>query len=107
MMRDECLHVYLTQELHMPVCSQVTHTALATKSVLERIAVGCPTPFGALMQQLLTFFADTYKQVFQFDDPPLHDPCAVAYVIAPELFEVGLDACCCPCLAVTVSSDDA
>ena len=24
----------------------------------------------------------------QFEDPPLHDPCAVAYVIAPELFKV-------------------
>ena len=28
------------------------------------------------------------QAVFRFDDPPLHDPCAVAYVIAPELFQV-------------------
>ena len=30
------------------------------------------------------------KQVFKFDDPPLHDPCAVAYAIAPELFKARL-----------------
>jgi inosine-uridine nucleoside N-ribohydrolase len=24
--------------------------------------------------------------VFKFPDPPLHDPCAVAYAAAPELF---------------------
>lgn len=24
----------------------------------------------------------------RFNDPPLHDPCAVAYVIAPHIFEV-------------------
>jgi inosine-uridine nucleoside N-ribohydrolase len=34
----------------------------------------------------MTFFADSYKRVFNFADPPLHDPCAIAYVIAPELF---------------------
>ena len=36
------------------------------------------------------FFADTYADVFRFEDPPLHDPCAVAYVIAPHLFKVGV-----------------
>ena len=29
------------------------------------------------VEALLTFFAETYKLVFQFDHPPLHDPCAV------------------------------
>ena len=38
--------------------------------------------------QLLRFFADTYTRVFGFRDPPLHDPCAVAFVIAPEIFKV-------------------
>ncbi|CAF4359720.1 unnamed protein product, partial [Adineta steineri] len=39
---------------------------------------------------LLHFFAATYKQVFQFDAPPLHDPCAVAYVANKDLFEEQL-----------------
>ena len=47
------------------------------------------SPFKLLVEQLLTFFASTYRSVFKFQDPPLHDPCAVAYVIAPEIFQVG------------------
>jgi inosine-uridine nucleoside N-ribohydrolase len=27
------------------------------------------------------------SQVFHFEHPPLHDPCAVAFVIAPALFD--------------------
>ena len=33
-----------------------------------------------LVVELLTFFKGTYKRVFGMDDPPLHDPCAVAWV---------------------------
>jgi inosine-uridine nucleoside N-ribohydrolase len=69
---------------------EVTHTALATPEVLERINTIHPGghPFLELIAALLLFFAKTYKRVFKFEDPPLHDPCAVAYVIAPELFTV-------------------
>jgi len=33
--------------------------------------------FGNLMVRLLHFFADTYKSVFKFEYPPLHDPLTV------------------------------
>lgn len=58
--------------------------------MLQRIRTHTPTPtpFLSLMLDMLTFFADTYLEVFKFKDPPLHDPCAVAYVIAPHLFKV-------------------
>ncbi|CAI5537050.1 unnamed protein product, partial [Closterium sp. Naga37s-1] len=36
---------------------------------------------------LMHFFARTYLEVFGFQHPPLHDPCAVAFVIAPALFK--------------------
>ncbi|CAI5516802.1 unnamed protein product, partial [Closterium sp. Naga37s-1] len=36
---------------------------------------------------LMHFFARTYLEVFGFQHPPLHDPCAVAFVIAPTLFK--------------------
>ena len=26
--------------------------------------------------------------MFSFEHPPLHDPCAVAYIISPQLFKV-------------------
>ena len=62
----------------------VTHTALATPEVRERIrALG--SPVARLADGLLGFFADTYREVFGFEAPPLHDPCAVAAVIDPAL----------------------
>lgn len=54
----------------------------------QAAAATASTPFRRAVVQLLLFFADTYRQVFGFLHPPLHDPCAVAYVIAPELFRV-------------------
>ena len=51
------------------------------------------------------------EQVFGFEAPPLHDPCAVAYVIAPELFEarhlrVDVELSSPLCAGQTVSSGD-
>jgi len=34
---------------------------------------------------LLQFFAETYERVFGFAAPPVHDPCAVAWLIDPEV----------------------
>ncbi len=72
---------------------QVTHTALVTPSVLARIRggeQGAPvTRFRRLVASLLLFFASTYARVFGFTQgPPLHDPCAVACVIAPAIFKL-------------------
>jgi len=36
------------------------------------------------------FFSDTYKKVFKFEYPPLHDPLAVSYVIDPSIFDTEL-----------------
>lgn len=77
------------------VCLQVTHSVLVTPEVQARIGGAASssqatTPFRAAVQQLLMFFAETYQRVFKFEHPPLHDPCAVAFVIAPELFQVGV-----------------
>ena len=71
---------------------ELTHTALVTPDILNRISAELAdnTPFLHLIKQLLLYFADSYRTVFKFDHPPLHDPCAVAYVIAPELFQVCL-----------------
>jgi hypothetical protein len=68
---------------------EVTHTALATPAVLQRI-MHRQTPFLQLMQKLLLFFAQTYKEVFSFEHPPLHDPLAVFYVACPSAFTVRL-----------------
>ncbi|MFS8098501.1 nucleoside hydrolase [Lentzea alba] len=61
----------------------VTHQALVTPSVVARFeALG---PLGRLCGELMTFFAATYRDVFGFAAPPLHDPVAVARVIDPSL----------------------
>jgi purine nucleosidase/pyrimidine-specific ribonucleoside hydrolase len=44
------------------------------------------TPFALAVRSLLLFFAQSYRDFFGFADPPLHDPCAVAFVAAPSLF---------------------
>lgn len=66
---------------------EVTHQALATPEVLQRLResekrVAC---FAA---DLLLFFADTYLHVFGFEHPPVHDPCAVAAVIEPDIIRM-------------------
>lgn len=68
---------------------EVTHTALVTPEVRAAL-MGTGSRFCRLVDELLQFFADTYRDVFQFDDPPLHDPCAVFYVLQPDLFNSKL-----------------
>jgi len=63
---------------------EVTHRVLVTPDIFKRVrALG---EFGLLCEDLLLFFKGTYKTVFGFPDPPLHDPCAVFYVTNPECF---------------------
>lgn len=63
---------------------EVTHRALATEAVLHRIAV-LDTPVARMSVALMRYFADTYRRVFGFEAPAVHDPCAVAAVIAPDI----------------------
>ncbi|CAM2866634.1 nucleoside hydrolase [Glaesserella parasuis] len=64
----------------------LTHQALATPEVVERIAAINTKP-AKFVVELLDFFGKMYKQAQGFDYPPVHDPCAVAYVIDPTLIE--------------------
>jgi inosine-uridine nucleoside N-ribohydrolase len=63
---------------------EVTHKALATPSVFQRLTTAHKT-VTTFVYELLTFFADTYHTNFGFAAPPVHDPCAVAYLIDPTL----------------------
>ncbi|MEE6032470.1 nucleoside hydrolase [Avibacterium paragallinarum] len=64
----------------------LTHQALATPDIIERIAQIGTKP-AQFVVELLEFFGKMYKQAQGFDAPPVHDPCAVAYVINPNLIE--------------------
>ncbi len=64
----------------------VTHQALVTPDVVARLeALG--GDLGPVCVELMTFFASTYRKLWGFEAPPLHDPVAVARVIDPTLVE--------------------
>ncbi|RMZ97398.1 ribonucleoside hydrolase [Brachionus plicatilis] len=65
---------------------EVTHLALVTPQVIESIR-SLSTNLSFILVELLLYFQSTYKTLFFMDYPPLHDPCAVAYIIDPTLFE--------------------
>ncbi|RCG24831.1 nucleoside hydrolase [Streptomyces diacarni] len=65
----------------------LTHQALATPDVVERIA-GVGTRPARFVGELLDFFGATYREAQGFAHPPVHDPCAVAYVIDPDVMTV-------------------
>ncbi|MGW6688733.1 nucleoside hydrolase [Streptomyces sp. NPDC054961] len=62
----------------------VTHQALATPEVVTRFE-RLGTDLGRICAELLTFFASTYRTLWGFQAPPLHDPVAVARVIDPGI----------------------
>lgn len=62
----------------------LTHQALATPDVVEQIAQIGTGP-ARFVVELLEFFGEMYQEAQGFEHPPVHDPCAVAYVIDPEV----------------------
>jgi inosine-uridine nucleoside N-ribohydrolase len=62
----------------------VTHQALATPQVLNRITE-IDTPLARVCHDLLTYFTDSYRAYFGFEAPPVHDPVAVAAVVDPTI----------------------
>ncbi len=63
---------------------EVTHQALATEEVLGRLRAA-NRPVANFVADLLVFYGSTYRDIFGFPAPPLHDPCAVATVIDPDI----------------------
>lgn len=64
----------------------LTHQALATPAVQERFRE-LGTPSGDFLAALVDAFRSNYRNAQGFDNPPVHDPCAVAYVIDPTVVE--------------------
>lgn len=64
----------------------VTHEALATPSVVAAIASVGTGP-ARFVGELLEFFGQAYRHNQGFEHPPVHDPCAVAFVIDPTVMQ--------------------
>jgi len=74
----------------------VTHQALATEEVIaEFLALG--TRLGVICAELMTFFASTYRRVFGFEHPPVHDPIAVAAVLELSFLDEASEPTACRC----------
>jgi inosine-uridine nucleoside N-ribohydrolase len=81
----EAADVVFSSGLPVTMCGlNVTHQALATEAVLERLR-GLGTPLADTVVRLLGFFRDRYRDLWGLPAPPVHDPVAVARVIDPEL----------------------
>ncbi len=64
----------------------VTHQALTTAARLERFgAIG--TPVGRACHDMLSFYRRHDMSKYGSDGGPLHDPCVIAYLLAPEIFD--------------------
>lgn len=60
----------------------LTHQALATAEV-EREISALGTDLAEFFLGLMGFFRRAYQENQGFDDPPVHDPCTIAYLIDP------------------------
>jgi purine nucleosidase len=81
----EAAHIVFNEDWPVVMVGlDLTHQALATAEVvqsIEKIGTG-PAKF---VRELMDFFARAYRDHQGFDAPPVHDPCAVAYVIDPQI----------------------
>jgi len=84
----EAAHIVFNEAWKLTMVGlDLTHQALATPDVVERISAIDTAP-ARFVVELLEFFAHSYKDAQGFDYPPVHDPCAVALVIDPTVMNV-------------------
>jgi len=64
----------------------LTHQALATPDVVERMRV-MNHRLGQVCAEWMGFFGASYESVWSFQSPPVHDPCTVAALINPTVIQ--------------------
>jgi pyrimidine-specific ribonucleoside hydrolase len=64
----------------------LTHQALATREVVDRMRA-MDHQVGRVCAGWMGFFGSSYNRIWDFDAPPVHDPCTVAALIDPGLIE--------------------
>lgn len=83
----EAAHIVFNEKWPVTMVGlDLTHQALATPDVIEKIKAIKTKP-AKFVLEMLEFFGKMYKQAQGFTYPPVHDPCAVAYVINPKLIK--------------------
>lgn len=83
----EALDVVLTSGVPVRMVGlNLTHQALATPAVVERMAE-LDHVVGRTCAAWMGFFGSSYNRVWEFDAPPVHDPCTVAALIDPAVIQ--------------------
>lgn len=81
----EALDVVLRSGLPVRMVGlNLTHQALATPEVVERM-LALDSDVGRTCAEWMGFFGSSYRAVWEFESPPVHDPCTIAALIRPEL----------------------
>lgn len=81
----EAAHVVLHEPWPVTMVGlDLTHQAVATPDVRDRLSA-LDTTAARFVGELLDFYGATYRSAQGFLYPPVHDPCAVACVIDPEV----------------------
>lgn len=84
----EAAHIVFNEKWPLTMIGlDLTHQALATPDVAARVSAVGTAP-ARFVGELLEFFGETYRDAQGFDFPPVHDPCAVAFVIDPSVITV-------------------
>ena len=81
----EAAHIVFTSGVALAMIGlDVTHQSIPGPSERERIRrIG--NPVAKLVDELLEFFGTSYRDVFGFEGPPIHDAVAVAEAIVPGI----------------------
>lgn len=64
----------------------VTHQALATPPRIQKLRE-LGEPFGTTAAGILDYYGRFDRQRYEIEGGPLHDPCAIAWLLKPDLFE--------------------
>ncbi|SHJ49782.1 purine nucleosidase [Tessaracoccus bendigoensis DSM 12906] len=81
----EAAHIVFNEKWPLTMVGlDLTHQALATPEVEEDIR-GIGSQCSEFVLGLFGFFRQAYKEQQGFDNPPVHDPCTIAYLIDPSV----------------------
>ncbi|PHM70634.1 nucleoside hydrolase [Xenorhabdus kozodoii] len=81
----EAAHIVFNEKWPLTMVGlDLTHQAQATPEIIEAIAQ-IKTRSSQFVLDALKFYGDRYREHQGFGYPPVHDPCAVAYVINPDV----------------------
>jgi purine nucleosidase/pyrimidine-specific ribonucleoside hydrolase len=62
----------------------LTHQALASPEVVARMKA-MDSSVARVAAGWMGFFGSSYRSIWEFDSPPVHDPCTIAALIEPDL----------------------